>query len=337
MGPTSTGNAWPSLGIGVAGLIVACVVAAVIARRVSTLREQLAPGSGPHRPDNLRASSLRRGRGAGAAVSALAVGLVGLALAVVVTSVLGKITKLSGVVHADRPVYHYFLQHRAGWLTAVLSRLTHVGEYPEMTAIALAAALVLGLRLRRYRVLAVVVLAAVFIAVLVQFGKLYNWVDMGAFVAFAAAAVLLRQAAWLSSAVLMATVQIEKYLQQLVTDVVHGTVPSAHTSVGGVGPFPSGGCTRTVVIVGVAGYLLARSYASLQASVWLVVGCAAVASVEGYSRIYLGKHWAVDCLGGLFFGAVLALALVAALRTWLGPLPQPDAAPARVAQPLAGG
>lgn len=256
----------------------------------------------------------------GTAALAIVAALVGAGVACAVTFALGELTKQRVVIDADRPVYHFFLRHRQEWLSTPLSWATHVGEYPEMAAIALAGAVVIGFRIPRFRVLLTIVLTAGFIPLMLAAGHAYNWIDGGAFAAFLIAAAALRSQPLLLSALLMATMPVEKHLQSWVTTALHGGVPPASDAVGGVGPFPSGGCTRIVIVCGLVGYLLAREYRSSRMSIGIGVGVVAIAYFEGFTRIYLGKHWFVDCLGGLFFGTALLVVMIAGLRAYLGPV-----------------
>ena len=48
---------------------------------------------------------------------------------------------------------------------------------------------------------------------------------------------------------------------------------------------------------------------------WRVAGftvVALLAFIEGYTRIYLIKHWSMDVVGGWLFGTLLLLALIGA-------------------------
>jgi membrane-associated phospholipid phosphatase len=119
--------------------------------------------------------------------------------------------------------------------------------------------------------------------------------------------------------VLLVTVPAEKYLQQWVGALVHAPRPPASTSIGPVGGFPSGGSARVVLVFGMAVWLLAeqRSGRRLVVAAWTIT--ALLAFVEGWSRMYLGRHWMVDVLGGWVFGALIMLVLLAAAT--LLPLP----------------
>jgi undecaprenyl-diphosphatase len=66
--------------------------------------------------------------------------------------------------------------------------------------------------------------------------------------------------------------------------------------------FPSGHAVQTIVFYGVVA-LLALEWPPLARRRWLVLGATAllVASV-GYTRVYLGNHWATDVLGGWLLG-----------------------------------
>lgn len=322
MGPSDTGNPWAFLGITVA---LWAVVLAVAWRGCGPLRADGSPTPSTWdrwaaNIDRYRQRAVSRfGRLAPAAL-ALSVAVVGVAVASGLGVLLGRVTKLGAVIDADRPVYRFFLDRRADWLTTPLSKFTHIGEYQEMTALALAAALILGFNLRRMRVLTFVVLTGLFIWPFISLGKFYDYVDIVALVAFFVAAVVTRRPAWLSATVLMATMPLEKHLQAALNDAVHGSVPSIHTAVGGVGPFPSGGCTRTVLIFGLVAYLFAREYDSPRATRWLCAGAVSMAYLEGMTRIYLGKHWAVDCIGGWLYGAALLSVIIYSLRIVVGPV-----------------
>jgi len=46
---------------------------------------------------------------------------------------------------------------------------------------------------------------------------------------------------------------------------------------------------------------------------------AALAFVEAYCRAYLSKHWSTDIVSGLFYGVLLLVPFVAAVRLVAGP------------------
>lgn len=81
--------------------------------------------------------------------------------------------------------------------------------------------------------------------------------------------------------------------------------------------FPSITAFFSVVLLGVIVYLIWRTqpprpvlYVALGASSVLILAL-------GFSRVYVGEHWATDVLGGWLFGAAWLLVLVAAHRRWL--------------------
>ena len=119
--------------------------------------------------------------------------------------------------------------------------------------------------------------------------------------------------------VLLLAVPAEKYLQQWTGALVHAPRPPAATSIGPVGGFPSGGSARVVLVCGMAAWLLAEQRASRRLVVAAWTATALLAFVEGWSRMYLGRHWMVDVLGGWVFGALIMLVLLAAAT--LLPLP----------------
>ncbi len=100
---------------------------------------------------------------------------------------------------------------------------------------------------------------------------------------------------------------------------MHAPRPPTALSIGPPGTFPSGGSARVVLVCGMVAWMLARHSVGWRLAVggWTVA--ALLAFAEGYSRLYLGRHWVVDVLGGWVFGALLLVVLLAAAT--LSPLP----------------
>ncbi len=117
---------------------------------------------------------------------------------------------------------------------------------------------------------------------------------------------------WLPPVAIAAAFGIEKYGQTLLGLVVHrGHPPTTH------GTYPSGGVARLLAIYGVILFLVLLTYPAIgrrwRLIVWTAFGVAAF--VEGYTRIYLLKHWFTDVVGGWIYGSLLLFALVAATET----------------------
>jgi membrane-associated phospholipid phosphatase len=213
-----------------------------------------------------RARGRLGGAGRPGALAALALVLVvGVALVVLVTVTIGLLAKTGPVVRLDRPLFDWFVGHRAGWLTTPMNVLTALGSYPVTTLVALVAGV--GLAVYRRRALPLL---------------------------------------------LLITVPVERYLQQAIASLVDSPRPPAALSIGPPGTFPSGGSARVVLVCGMVAWLLARQSPGWRPAVagWTVA--ALLAFAEGYSRLYLGRHWVVDVLGGWVFGVLLLGVLVAA-------------------------
>jgi len=59
-----------------------------------------------------------------------------------------------------------------------------------------------------------------------------------------------------------------------------------------------------------------------------------LAAVEAYSRTYLLKHWITDVAGGLIFGTMILLVVIATTRVLdRPPLPSPSADQAEALEP----
>lgn len=94
----------------------------------------------------------------------------------------------------------------------------------------------------------------------------------------------------------------EVYLQKLLKRLVKGTAPSAESSVGPPGDYPSGGAARTMITFGLLAHLLTQRWSSPaeRRVIWSIV--AALVLAQGGSRLYLGRHWPEDIVGGWLFG-----------------------------------
>jgi membrane-associated phospholipid phosphatase len=265
--PTPT----PTLTLAVLGVAAIVAAGAWLARtpgRTGAIEDRRWPWS--------RIAELRRRLGDGGRpwlvlLSALVL-VLGVAALLLVTWGIGALTKTGPVVRLDRPVYDWFVEHRAAWLTAPVEWFTGIGSYTATGVISAVCGIALALRRRTVLPL-----------------------------------------------VLLLTVPLEKYLQLWSGTLVHAPRPPAASSIGPVGGFPSGGSARVVLVCGMAVWLLAeqRSSRRLVVAAWTVT--ALLAFAEGWSRMYLGRHWVVDVLGGWLFGALIMVVLLAAAT--LLPLP----------------
>jgi membrane-associated phospholipid phosphatase len=107
---------------------------------------------------------------------------------------------------------------------------------------------------------------------------------------------------WTPLPLLASGVVSEVYLQKALKRLVNGTLPPAESSIGSPGDFPSGGAARTVITFGLLAHMLAQHWNSPaeRRVIWSIVAMLVVA--QGGSRLYLGRHWPEDILGGWVFG-----------------------------------
>ena len=91
-------------------------------------------------------------------------------------------------------------------------------------------------------------------------------------------------------------------LQKALKQLVKGTMPPEEFSIGAPGDFPSGGAARTVITFGLLAHLLAERWNSPaeRRVIWSIV--TALVLAQGGSRLYLGRHWPEDVVGGWLFG-----------------------------------
>jgi membrane-associated phospholipid phosphatase len=85
------------------------------------------------------------------------------------------------------------------------------------------------------------------------------------------------------------------------------------TAVSGLS-FPSGHATAAIAVWGaVAVVLSSRRKPRLKAVVWIAAGL--IATLVGFSRLYLGVHWWTDVVGGMGLGGAW-LCLLVAIGVW---------------------
>lgn len=130
-----------------------------------------------------------------------------------------------------------------------------------------------------------------------------------------AAAVILallwrRRGFWIPLLVVPLSYVFEKFGQTVLSKVVD----RPPVALPDFGTYPSGGCARLIVIYGVIWYLVTLTFPAMSRRVRIAgfTVVAILAFVEGYTRIYLIKHWGLDVVGGWLFGTLLLLACISA-------------------------
>jgi membrane-associated phospholipid phosphatase len=156
-----------------------------------------------------------------------------------------------------------------------------------------------------------------------------TWTTRGAVVTAAVClAVTWRRVRWLPPLALA----VLALTQHPLTHLIHLTDPRVGPPGFLHGTFPSGGSERCVAFYGLIAYLLWREFSGgRRAAIWSAAAIAALALNEGYSRLYLGMHWATDVLSGWIYGLLLLLAFVTAVRLVAGPARSPAGGPAEPA------
>ena len=161
-----------------------------------------------------------------------------------------------------------------------------------------------------------------------------TWTTRGAAVTAAVClAVTWRRMRWLPPLALAALA----LMQHPLTRLIHLTDPRVGPPGFPYGTFPSGGSERSVVFYGLIAYLLWREFSgNRRVAIWSAAAVAAIAFDEGYSRVYLGMHWATDVLSGWIYGLLLLVAFITAVRLVAGPAGRPAATTAGSAVVLPG-
>jgi membrane-associated phospholipid phosphatase len=147
-------------------------------------------------------------------------------------------------------------------------------------------------------------------------------------------ALLAPRRRWAPPALAVLAVLIEQVVRVGLLKVVdRGHPPTS------AGTWPSGGVGRIIAIYGFIAFLvfwcavrrapaMAADRRTRRGAVALGVLIALMAIVEGYTRLYLLKHWLTDVLGGYVFGGLLLAVFVYAGRALLDADRPPDAADA---------
>jgi membrane-associated phospholipid phosphatase len=104
----------------------------------------------------------------------------------------------------------------------------------------------------------------------------------------------------------------EVYLQKALKRLVKGSKPPEEESLGPPGDFPSGGAARTVITFGLLTHLLAQRWDSPAEKRMLWAIATGLVAAQGGSRLYLGRHWPEDVLGGWLFGWLILRTLTRA-------------------------
>lgn len=115
---------------------------------------------------------------------------------------------------------------------------------------------------------------------------------------------------WLPLVVLVASVPTEILAQRFTAGLVQGTRPARTLAIGPPGAFFSGGSARILIVCGLLAYFLGWLGLARRQRVMLWTCVALATFIESYSRLYLGRHWAVDIVGGWVAGALLLAAFV---------------------------
>jgi membrane-associated phospholipid phosphatase len=125
---------------------------------------------------------------------------------------------------------------------------------------------------------------------------------IGSFSVLVGGIVAYERREWLPLPLLVGGVVSEVYLQKALKRLVKGTKPPQESSIGPPGDFPSGGAARTVITFGLLAHLLTQRWDSPaeRRVIWSVA--LALVAAQGGSRLYLGRHWPEDIVGGWLFG-----------------------------------
>lgn len=133
---------------------------------------------------------------------------------------------------------------------------------------------------------------------------------IGSFTVLVGGMVGYERRSWRPVQLLAAGALTEVYFQKALKRLVKGTKPGQEFSIGPPGDFPSGGAARTLITFGLLAHMLTQRWdnPAERAVIWSAVGGLVLA--QGGSRLYLGRHWPEDVVGGWLFGALILGTLI---------------------------
>ena len=100
----------------------------------------------------------------------------------------------------------------------------------------------------------------------------------------------------------MAAVPAENLFQKLMKKLVHSGKPAQAVAIGPPGGYFSGGSARTLIACGLICCFLAWLGLERRQRILAWTIAAMAAYLEAYSRLYLGRHFVLDILGGWLAG-----------------------------------
>ncbi len=133
---------------------------------------------------------------------------------------------------------------------------------------------------------------------------------IGSFSVLVGAIVAYERRSWRPVPLLLAGALSEVYLQKAIKRLVKGTKPPGESSLGPPGDFPSGGAARTIITFGLLAHLLTQRWDSPAERLVIWSAVAGLVLAQGGSRLYLGRHWPEDVIGGWLFGLMILRTLI---------------------------
>ncbi|WP_412753809.1 phosphatase PAP2 family protein [Krasilnikovia sp. M28-CT-15] len=140
-------------------------------------------------------------------------------------------------------------------------------------------------------------------------------------------AVLWRRRFWIPLLAILASFPLEQYVQAILATMVDRGHPPT-----GLGTYPSGGVARIVMTFGALALFAALTFRfGRRARVGLGTAVLVLAVAEGYTRMYVQKHWLTDVITGVLFGPALFVGWAVAVLILAGPVRRPRPGDARPA------